>query len=247
MPLVVLKTIISYLDIGDIIPLVLVNKSLYWTLITDEHLWHFLLRERLHVKCPETDNAFNHLMLLSHAGRCCHCHRMEGFSRLPYFHPFWRMPFCNSCRSHDDYKLMTATYAKREYFLNDNDLLSFRVISKDNPHCSSASYVRRFSATAVIRKSEAKLKAQGITREQRLAKRLDRSQRETLRQSNLRQMRRDEIIGCLDFFGFPSANTHYCHAVDGFVRRTYRRLGRERREKWTSEEVVRWCFQYHLP
>jgi hypothetical protein len=255
LPILVIKTIISYLDIGHVIPLMLVNKTLYSTLVTDNSFWLYLLRQRLDIKLPEEARGFNHLILLSHTRRCGHCLCMEGFPRIPYVNQFWRIPLCDRCRWHDDYRLMHATVAKEEYFLDEDDLLHLRVNSQDNPYCSTASYARQFSACAIRRRSEQKLLLQGITREQRLARKLDRSQREIYRQSVLRQTRRDDVIRCLDLIGFPNAHSHYCHAVDGFVRRTYRHPLRRnhrpdrpnrRRKRWELEDVVKWCSLRHL-
>jgi hypothetical protein len=41
-PILFLKTIISFLDIGQVIPLMLVNKTLYSTLVTDNSFWLYL-------------------------------------------------------------------------------------------------------------------------------------------------------------------------------------------------------------
>jgi hypothetical protein len=122
MPILILKIILSYLDVGHILPLVLVNKTLYWTLLTEVSLWYFLLRERLHIEFPENHNAFNHLMLLSHTICCGNCYRMDGTGHV-YFDEVWRMPLCNHCRWLDEYRTICATAAKEEYFLDDNNFL----------------------------------------------------------------------------------------------------------------------------
>jgi hypothetical protein len=68
------------------------------------------------------------------------------------------------------------------------------VISRDNPYSSSAPYERRFSLAAVRRKPKAKLLAKGITCEQCLAAKLDRSQKQILRVRIAGQTRRDDSI-----------------------------------------------------
>ena len=83
--------------------------------------------------------------------RCADCHEMQ----LPQ-HPFIH-PLCDTCRIDDKYRFVTAYTAKKNYFLDENDLLSLRTFSQKNPYYKHASHVRSFSRVDVQRLSELKL------------------------------------------------------------------------------------------
>jgi hypothetical protein len=48
LPIVVLKEIISYVDIGHTVSVTQVNQHLHYTLMTDDHIWTFLLHSSPH-------------------------------------------------------------------------------------------------------------------------------------------------------------------------------------------------------
>jgi hypothetical protein len=57
--------------------------------------------------------------------------------------------------------------------------------------------------------------------------------------------RREQIIQLLTANGFPYVSTHYCTAVDGFVRNLLNR-SRVRSRRWTAEDVIRICCKRHM-
>jgi hypothetical protein len=57
--------------------------------------------------------------------------------------------------------------------------------------------------------------------------------------------RREQIIQLLTANGFPYASTHYCTAVNGFVRNLLIR-SRVRSRRWTAEDVIRMCCKTHM-
>jgi hypothetical protein len=106
---------------------------------------------------------------------CADCHAMQ-LPQRPFIQPFWNRPLCDVCRIDDKYRLVTAYTAKKNYFLDENDLLSLRTFSHKNPHHKNASHIRFFSRVDVQRRSELKLRQLRTTRIDRLGKRDLRSQ-----------------------------------------------------------------------
>jgi hypothetical protein len=238
MPILVLHTIVSHLDIGHVIPLTQVNRQLRYSLTNNNGYWVYLLRTRLNIKLTgeRRNHAFVELMRRLRTLRCDDCHKMQLYRR-PFIHPFWNRPLCDVCQIDDKYRFVTAYTAKKNYFLDENDLLSLRTFNQKNPHYNNASHVRFFPRVDVQRRSELKLRLLQTTRVDRLKKRDLRSQQAKDRWC---KRRRDNIIQLLTANGFPHASRHYCTAVDGFVRNRGRRLG------WTAEDVVRICCARHM-
>src|SRR5271154_6318200 len=135
MPILVLHTIVSHLDLGHVIPLIQVNRRLRYSLTSDNGYWVFLLRTRLNVKLTgkRRDNAVLEFIMRLPTLRCADCHTMQ-LPRRPFFEPFWNRPLCDVCRMDDKYRVVTAYTAKKNYFLDENDLLRLRTFSKRNPH-----------------------------------------------------------------------------------------------------------------
>jgi len=241
MPILVLHTIVSHLDLGHVIPLIQVNRRLRYSLTSDNGYWVFLLRTRLNVKLTgkRRDNAVLEFIMRLPTLRCADCHTMQ-LPRRPFFEPFWNRPLCDVCRMDDKYRVVTAYTAKKNYFLDENDLLRLRTFSKRNPHHKNASHARFFSRVDVQRRSELKSGRLRTTRVERLRKRDLRSRqaKDCWRQQVAN--RREQITQLLTAKGFPSASTHYCTAVDGFVRNLLIR-SRVRSRRWTAEDVIRYC------
>jgi hypothetical protein len=177
MPILVLRTIIAHLDIGHVIPLTQVNRQLRYSITNDNGYWVYLLRTRLNIKLTgkRRNNAFFELMKRLPTLRCTDCHEMQ-FRRRPFIHPFWNRPLCDACRVDNKYRFVTAFTAKKNYFLDENDLLSLRTFNRQNPHYKNASHVRFFSRVEVQRRSELKLRLLHTTRVDRVKKRDLRSQ-----------------------------------------------------------------------
>ena len=242
MPILALHTIVSHLDIAHVISLTQVNRQLRYSPTNDSGYWVHFLRTRLNIKLTgkRRNNAFFELMRRLPTLRCAHCHEMQ-LRRLPFIHPFWNRPLCDACRIDDKYRFVTAYTAKKNYFLDENDLLSLRTF---NQHYENASHVRFFSRVEVQRRSELKLQLLQTTRIDQLKKRDLRSQQA---KDRWRKRRHNNIIQLLTANGFPHASRHHCTAVDGFVRnRLNGRRGRGRRLGWTAEDVVRIFCARHM-
>ena len=175
---------------------------------------------------------------------CADCHIMQLPWR-PFIEPFWNRPLCDACRMDDKYRLVMAYTAKKNDFLDENDLLGLRTFSQRNRHHKNASHVRFFSRVDVQQRSELKLRRLRTTRIERLRKRDLRSQKAKDRWRQRVANRREQIIQLLTANGFPYASTHYCTAVDGFVRNLLNR-SRVRSKRWSVEDVIRICCTRHL-
>ena len=128
--------------------------------------------------------------------RCADCHTMQ-LPRRPFIELFWNRPLCDACRMDDKYRLVTAYTAKKNYFLDENDLLGLRTFSQRNPHHKNASHVAFFSRVDVQRRSELKLRRLRTTRIERLRKRDLRSRQAKDRWRQQVANRREQIIQLL--------------------------------------------------
>ena len=246
MPILVLHSVVSHLDIGHVISLTQVNRQLRSSLTNNNGYWVTLIRARLNIKLTgdRRNNAFLELVRRLPTLRCDECHEMQ-FPRRPFFYSFWNRALCDACRNYDKYRIITAYTAKKNYFLDENDLLRLRTFSGKNPHHENASHVRFFSRVAVQRRSESKLRLLGTTRIDRLKKRNLRSQR--AKDGWVRRVteRREYIVQLLTANGFPHASAHYCTAVHGFVRNLVNgHLPSSVR--WGAEDVIRICCTSHM-
>jgi hypothetical protein len=202
LPIVVLREIISYLDIGHVMPLTHVNQQLRDTLICDNGLWMLLLCTRLNTKLSgeSKNNAFQEPLRCLPPLRCSNCLHMELCPRP--FDPFWNRPMCDRCKFAEKYRLITAYTAKKHYFLNENDLLDLKTISKENPHSKTAGHARYFSQGSVIKKSDLKRETTKTARQEQLAKRRTRSERAKGGPTRSREQRHNKIKEILKDVGF---------------------------------------------
>jgi hypothetical protein len=86
--------------------------------------------------------------------RCTGCKSME---QQPWFHGLFQARLCKGCRLKPEYTLITVTKAKQEYYLNENDIASLRVLKVKNPHYSSAAKMRLYCFKEVKDVSKAKM------------------------------------------------------------------------------------------
>jgi hypothetical protein len=242
LPILVLRRIMSYLDIGHIVPLTRVNRRLRCLLTEDNGYWLFLLHSRLNVKLTgkNRNTAFAEFVKRFPTLQCAECHRMQ-LPRRPFIDPFWNRSLCDVCRFDDKYRIVTSYTAKHNYFLNEDDLLSLRTFSRKNHVYPDAAHTRLFSRFDVQQQSNRKLRRLGITRKDRLAKRNIRSQRAKDRWRKQVEDRLRHVTHLLAANGFP--NGHYCTAVDGYIRNRWRNRGTQ--ERWTAQSVLRECCAEH--
>jgi len=152
--------------------------------------------------------------------------------RRPFMDPFWNRPLCDECRCEPKYALITALTAKKSYFLNEDDLVALRTISKESILRENVGHIHYFSHEAVQHMSVDKLGRGRKSREQR-------RRREHAGEAWVRMMegRRIKIAKVLRENGF--AGLHNCLAICGFVRNGWYRWWD--RMRWTPERVVKYC------
>ena len=246
MPILVLHSVVSHLDIGHVISLTQVNRQLCCSLTNDNGYLVSLIRIRLNIKLTgdRRNNAFLELVRGLPTLRCDECHEMQ-FPWRPFVYSFWNRGLCDACRNDDKYRLITAYTVKKNYFLDENDLLLLWTFSGKNPHYENASHVRFFSWVAVQRRSESKLQLLGTTRIDRLKKRNLRSYRAKACWVKRVAERREHIVQLLTANGFPYASVHYCTAVHGFVRNLVK--GHHASGvRWRAEDVIQICCTGHM-
>jgi len=143
----ILREIVSHLDVGHIISLTQVNCTLRNVLINENYLWFSRLRYGLNVHgiSQKTLNYFHEITRHIPTRRCSDCLKMEDLSPRPFIDIFFKKTLCSNCKGHPKYALVTASTAKKNYFLNDNDLLPLRTMSVNNPHHKNASPCRLYS------------------------------------------------------------------------------------------------------
>ena len=73
---------------------------------------------------------------------------------------FYNNRICRSCeKDNDKYKTITKTTAKKEYFLNDDDLEKIDCLEVNNPHYSCASSMKLYCVNQVIKLADEKYKS----------------------------------------------------------------------------------------
>jgi hypothetical protein len=177
LPILILKLVISYLDISHVVRLTEVNRPLRYLFTTDNDFWTYLLRSRLGIDLTDQKaaQAFDQVLLRLRSLRCSNCYLME-LDRCPFFDGFWNRAFCDDCRWLEKFHLITAYTAKHNYFLTDDDLLTVRSISKDNPRSGrTGGHIRYFSCISVQRRSDEILRAMETTRQAQLTQQRRRS------------------------------------------------------------------------
>ena len=143
----ILREIVFHLDVGHIISLMQVNRTLRNVLINYNYLWLSRLRYGLNV-CgisQKTLNSFHEITTHIPTRQCLDCLKIEDLSPRPFIDIFFKKTLCNNCKAHPKYALVTASTAKKNYFLNDNDLLPLRTMGVNNPHHKNTSPFRLYS------------------------------------------------------------------------------------------------------
>ena len=231
----ILREIVSHLDVGHIISLTQVNRALRNVLINDNYLWSSRLRYGLNVRgiSQKTLNSFHEITTHIPTRRCSDCLNMEDLSPRPFIDIFFKKTLCNNCKAHPKYALVTASTAKKNYFLNDNDLLHLRTMSMNNPHHKNASPCRLYSREQIRAISQQKLTSQGVSRENRLQQQEARRKRAIEAHMKSRRCRRKELLGALKTHGLMLVS---CRMAYKFIHGGWK----DRRDgiRWTVDDVV---------
>ena len=195
----ILREIVFHLDVGHIISLMQVNRTLYNVLINYNHLWLSRLRYGLNVHgiSQKTLNSFHEITTHIPTRRCSDCLKMEDLSPRPFIDIFFKKTLCNNCKAHPKYALVTASTAKKNYFLNDNDFLPLRTMSVNNPHHKNTSLCHLYSREQIRGISQQKLTSQCVSHKNRLQQQETRRKRVIEAHMKSRRCRRKELLGTL--------------------------------------------------
>ena len=240
----VLLLIMSYLDVGEVICLSEVNRTLWDRLLGNNIFW----RSQLPLVVKQGLNlnmlARAHDVLIEHVEtwRCKDCFRME-LPRAPFISRFFQKTLCDSCHRSGPYELITRKLAKKVYFLSEYDLLSLRTESIKNTWYRNA-YVRIYSLAQVRALSENKLERLKVERVKRLEQRNRRSQRAKVGWSMARKRRGLDLTMRLMARGLTLPGSMRCSKVRRYVRGGWKDWSR--RLRWTPEEIVEHVEQAHF-
>lgn len=247
LPSVVLRNIISYLDVGHVICLAQIPNHRLRHILTVEFngVWLKLLRCRLHIAVPQRlqKKAYTEAVRHAKSKRCSSCSRMELWKE-PCMSGFWRQPLCDSCQFVNQHRLITTFTATHNYCLNKNHLLDLKRVSEENLHKRNGPHTRRFSRVTVQQKHRQILKERNQTEAQWLALRNARSARAKQSWIDRVAQKRRDIRQILATAGFADAATHNCFAVDAFARNKYRNYAI--RKRWSVEDVLQNCLGRHV-
>ena len=140
-------TIVSFLDTGHVLSLSQVNRNIHNIFINNDHFWSSQACHRLKLTgIPRNSPDHFKVIVKATKTRCCfHCLKMEFLPR-PCIDPFFGRTLCSDCQHWPEYQLVISSTTKRNYFLNEYDLLSLRMMTMPNKkyknRCPIRYYVR---------------------------------------------------------------------------------------------------------
>jgi hypothetical protein len=239
MPSLVLFTIASFLDIGHVLSLSQVNKNMRNIFISNHHFWSSGVRDRLRLTGVPRDGRdyFKIVVDATKTRRCYHCLKMELLPR-PSVDPFFGRTLCNDCQRRPEYRLVVSSTAKRNYFLNDYDLLSLRTMTLPNEKYKNGSPIRYYIRQEVQERSEEKRLLRNTNRGEQLRQRMLRSVRGKEGHMKAREKRKRKLFRALDinhnddFIFIPGT------PGDIYIREGWRDW--HTRKRWIFEDVVRY-------
>jgi len=237
----VLRRVMSYLDVGHIVSVAQTNRALRSVLVNDRTLWLSRLQEGLKVQLRRQSRHEPFCEIMRHVKkrRCSDCLEME-MGRRPFVDLLFRRVLCEKCQKGSKYALVNASTAKKNYFLNEDDLLSLKTMSMANPHHKSGSPMRLYSREQVRKASEDKLKILGVSREERLRQQDQRRLRGVEAYRRGLQGRKRELLRVLHAQGLVYLR---CRLARSFIRGGWR--NKRDRIRWTIEDVVAHFHEKH--
>lgn len=244
MPILVFFTIASFLDTGHVLSLSQVNRNIRHIFVNDNDFWSRRVRYTLKLTGVPRDmqDHFKVVVEATKTRRCFHCLKMELLPR-PSVDPFFGRTLCNDCQRRPEYRLVVSSTAKRNYFLNEYDLLSLRTMTAPNRKYKNGCPIRYYVRHEVQELARKKALKRHITRGEQLRQQMNRSVRAKEAHAKAREQRKRKLFAALgithdnDFI--PIAGT----AVDKYIRGGWRDW--HRKERWKFEDVVdRYKIQY---
>ena len=238
MPSLVLFTIASFLDIGHVLSLSQVNRNIRNIYVNNDHFWSSGVRHRLRLTGVPRNcrDPFKIVVDATKTRRCFHCLKMELLPR-PSVDPFFERTLCNNCQRRPEYRLIVSSTAKRNYFLNEYELLSLRMMTSPNKKYKNGFPIRYYIRQEVQERAREKALLQNTNREEQIRKQTNRRVRAKEGHMKAREERKKKLFTALgiihdDDFIFIAGTV-----VDTYVRGGWRDW--HRRERWKLEDVVR--------
>jgi hypothetical protein len=124
LPYDIVRELVPYLDMGYLMSLSQVNRSLRLRIINDNSLWSHLLSQRLDIKervIPDDKYPFNDVIHIASDRRCYGCKRFEFEAGNAPDSTTGRF-FCAECSRLTEFITIPATEAQRHYFLSKSEL-----------------------------------------------------------------------------------------------------------------------------
>ena len=252
LPLVILLTIFQWSDVGLLISMSQVNKTLRRLLMDDKQIWRKRLYERLRVRPTKyrTKHAHTEVVKRIPTFRCGVCKCMELEIR-PFYEPLFQKTICRECAKKPEHRTISASIAKSLFFLNDDDLLELKCMNTINHHHQNAHPIRVFKWTSVERLCRFKLREMGLTWQERYEKRQQRSKNMKTKLAATRTARQAEFNQALMTSGLVGYESDRFYTVVNafFTGRKEARHGglrcSARGKAWTLEEIIQHIHQCH--
>jgi hypothetical protein len=239
MPSLVLFTIASFLDVGHVLSLSQVNRSIRNILVNNDHFWSSRVRHRLRLTGVPR-NCRNHFKIVIDAAktrRCFHCVKMELLPR-PSIDPFFGKTLCSNCQRRPEYRLIVSSTAKRNYFLNDYDLLSLRTMTSPNKIYKNGSPIRYYIRQEVQERAREKRLLRNTNRGEQFRQQILRSVRAKQAHMRAREERQRQLFTALDIVHDDDFMFIRGTPGDIYIRGGWRDWHTKKR--WIFEDVVQY-------
>jgi hypothetical protein len=239
MPSLVFFTIASFLDTGHVLSLSQVNRNIRNMFINNDHFWSCRVRYRLKITGVPRDmrDHFKVVVKATKTRRCFHCLKMELLPR-PSVDPFFGRTLCNNCQRRPEYRLVVSSTAKRNYFLNEYDLLSLKTMTSPNRKYKNGSPIRYYIRQEVQERSRQKTLLRNTNRGEQLRQRMIRSMRAKEGHMKAREERKRKLFTALDIIHDDDFIFMPGTPGDIYIRGGWRDWHTGKR--WIFEDVVRY-------
>jgi len=195
--------LLQYLDLSTIISLSQVSHFFREVLVhTNPTFWHDLLAIRLkYVYAGSSPPA--HVLAYNLIKKRRSCDECLGKEQDVSLRRLFRKRLCPQCKALDKYSMITMTRAKREFYLDDDDLSRIPALRTHNPHGYSKPKMHLYPLVDVRKRCEEKLRHQGTTFAERKQQGKERGAQIKLRKQNAVQRRRVQLTEALEELGIP--------------------------------------------
>ena len=201
------------------------------------------------IKFGSDEEAFGRLIEWGRVLRCSSCTIMEEVR--PLMDPFWQRLICKKCldskdpkrmKQAEDRRLISTTNAKRNYFLDDEDMRPLRFISKRNPYHPNGPPVHYYSQVQCFGAGFCKqnAKAIGWLETKEMKKKRSIATKERIKKAKDNREKELKVALARDRIRIDRATTETAKYAKDFIRGGWKPY--ESRESgkrfWTVAEIV---------